>query len=114
VVVEVGEARSVVGVDPSAGFVQHARSRSFDTAEVQFLQGDALALPVGSVDFDAVVSGLVLNFVPEPGRMLGEMARAARPGATVALYVWDMSGGMELVARFWEAVKEVDPSTSAR
>ena len=67
VVVEVGEARSVVGVDPSAGFVQHARTRSFGTAEVQFLQGDALALPVGSVDFDVVVSGLVLNFVPEPG-----------------------------------------------
>src|SRR5262249_29249888 len=114
VVVEVGEARSVVGVDPSAGFVQHARSRSFDTAEVQFLQGDALALPVGSVDFDAVVSGLVLNFVPEPGRMVGGMARAAGPGATVALYVWDMWGGMELVARFWQAAKEVDASAAAR
>ena len=114
VVVDVGEARSVVGIDPSAGFVQHARSRSFDTAEVQFLQGDALALPVGSVDFDAVVSGLVLNFVPEPARMVGEMVRAASPGGTVALYVWDMSGGMELVGRFWQAAKEVDPSAAAR
>ena len=66
--VELGEARSVVGVDPSAGFVQHARTRSFGTAEVQFLQGDALALPVGSVDFDVVVSGLVLHLVPEPVR----------------------------------------------
>ena len=113
-VVEVGEARSVVGVDPSAGFVQHARSMSFGTAEVQFLQGDALALPVGSVDFDAVVSGLVLNFVPEPGRMVGEMVRAARPGGTVALYVWDMSGGMELITRFWQAAHEVDPSAATR
>jgi len=111
-VVEIGEARSVVGVDPSAGFVQHARSRGFGTAEVQFLQGDALALPVGSVDFDAAVSGLVLNFVPEPGRMVAEMTRAARPGGTVALYVWDMSGGMELVARFWEAATEVDSSAA--
>jgi len=113
VVVEVGEARSVVGVDPSAGFVQHARARSFGTAEVQFLQGDALALPVGSVDFDVVVSGLVLNFVPEPGRMVAEMSRAGRPGGTIALYVWDMSGGMELLARFWEAAMEVDPSAAA-
>ena len=112
--VELGEARSVVGVDPSPGFVQHARGRTFETAEVQFLQGDALALPVGSVDFDVVVSGLVLNFVPEPGRMIGEMARAGRPGGTIGLYVWDMSGGMELLARFWEAVKEVDPSAAAR
>jgi SAM-dependent methyltransferase len=114
VVVEVGEARSVVGVDPFAAFVQHARTRSFGTAEVQFLQGDALALPVGSVDFDVVVSGLVLNFVPEPGRMVAEMTRAGRPGGTVALYVWDMSGGMELVARFWEAATEVDPSATTR
>jgi ubiquinone/menaquinone biosynthesis C-methylase UbiE len=113
-VVEVGEARSVVGVDPSPAFVQHARSRSFGTAEVQFLQGDALALPVGSVDFDVVVSGLVLNFVPEPGRMVAEMTRAARPGGTVALYVWDMSGGMELITRFWQAAHEVDPSAAAR
>jgi ubiquinone/menaquinone biosynthesis C-methylase UbiE len=115
VVVEVGAARSVVGVDPSAGFVQHARSRSFETAEVQFLQGDALALPVGSVDFDAVVSGLVLNFVPEPSRMVTEMVRAGKPGATIALYVWDMSaGGMEVVARFWEAATEVEPSAASR
>jgi SAM-dependent methyltransferase len=110
VIVEDGGARSVVGIDPSASFLQHALARSFETAEVQFLQGDALALPVGSVDFDAVVSGLVLNFVPEPTRMIGEMVRAARPGGTVALYVWDVStGGMELIARFWEAATAVDP-----
>jgi SAM-dependent methyltransferase len=113
VVVEIGEARSVVGVDPSAGFVQHALARSFETAEVQFLQGDALALPVGSVDFDVVVSGLVLNFVPEPGRMIAEMVRAARPGGTIGLYVWDMSsGGMELIARFWEVATAVDPAAA--
>src|SRR5262249_34132668 len=54
------------------------------------------------------------NFVPEPGRMLAEMVRAGRPGGTIALYVWDASGGMEIVARFWEAVKEVDPSAAPR
>jgi SAM-dependent methyltransferase len=81
---------------------------------VQFLVGDALGLPVGSVDFDVVVSGLVLNFVPEPGRMLAEMARAGRPGGTVAVYVWDMTGGMELLARFWEAATEVDPAAATR
>ena len=112
-VVELGEARSVVGVDPSASFVQHARGRTFETAEVQFLQGDALALPVGSVDFDVVVSGLVVHFVPDAARMVAEMTRAARPGGTVGLYVWDFSGGMELVARFWEAAREVDPSAAA-
>ena len=113
VVVDAGEARSVVGVDASAGFVQHARARTFETAEVQFLQGDALALPVGSVDFDAVVSGLVLNFVPEPARMVAEMVRAASPGGTIALYVWDMSGAVELIARFWEVATVADPAAAA-
>ena len=116
ILVSAGGARSVVGVDASAGFVQFARTRTFETAEeVQFLQGDATALPVGSVDFDVVVSGLVLNFVPQPAKMVAEMARAARPKGTVALYVWDMSGGgMELISRFWEAVEEVEPGSATQ
>jgi SAM-dependent methyltransferase len=113
VLVEAGGARSVVGVDRSAGFVQHARER-VPSAEVTFLEGDAQALPVPSDEFDAVVSGLVLNFVPEPPRMVAEMVRAARPRSTVALYVWDMSGGMEMVARFWEGVTQVEPSAESQ
>jgi len=113
VLVEAAGARAVVGVEPSAGFVRHARGRSYGTAEVQFLEGDGQALPVSSGDFDAVVSGLVLNFVPDRARMISEMVRAARTRGTVALYVWDASGGgMELITRFWEAVVEVDPACS--
>ncbi|HTS79478.1 MAG TPA: methyltransferase domain-containing protein [Myxococcaceae bacterium] len=112
VLMKAGGASTVVGVDRSAGFVEHARHLGL-TAEMRFLEGDAQALPVSSGDFDAVVSGLVLNFVPDRARMVAEMARAARPGGVVALYVWDMSGGMELVARCWEAVKQVDPGAEA-
>jgi len=111
VLLEVGGARSVVGVDRSAGFVRHARERS-RSAELTFLEGDAQALPVPSDGFDAVVSGLVLNFVPEPPKMVAEMVRAAGPGSSVALYVWDLSGGMEIIARFWEGVTSVDPSAT--
>jgi ubiquinone/menaquinone biosynthesis C-methylase UbiE len=114
VLVETAGARVVVGVEPSPGFVRHARERSFGSAEVQFLEGDAGALPVGSGEFDAAVSGLVLNFVPDRPRMVSEMVRAARPAGVVALYVWDVSeGGMELIIRFWEAVTRVDPSVGA-
>ncbi|HUM10148.1 MAG TPA: class I SAM-dependent methyltransferase [Myxococcaceae bacterium] len=111
VLVEVGAARAVVGVDRSGGFVQHARHGRFD-AEVTFVEGDAQALPVPSAEFDAVVSGLVLNFVPEPRRMVAEMVRAARPGSTVALYVWDHAGRMELIARFWDVAREIDPTAA--
>ena len=59
--------------------------------------------------FDAVVSGLVLNFVHEPARAVREMTRVARPGGTVAAYVWDYAGRMELMRWFWDAAVELDP-----
>ena len=46
----------------------------------EFRVGDAQALPVGDDEFDAVVSGLVLNFVPDQPKAVAEMRRAARPG----------------------------------
>jgi SAM-dependent methyltransferase len=103
---------AVLGVDRSSGFVAHARARS-GGARVAFEVGDAQALPVAGGAFDAVVSGLVLNFVPDPARMVAEMARAARPASTIALYVWDYAAGMELMRRFWDAAKALDPAAAA-
>jgi SAM-dependent methyltransferase len=104
--------RSVVGVDRSPQFIQHCRGK-LSRPSVIFQEGNAEALPVASGTFDAVVSGLVLNFVPRPARMVEEMARAARAGATIAVYVWDYAGGLELVARFWAAAREIDASSAA-
>ena len=39
--------------------------------------------------YDAMVSGLVLNFIPDVARGIAEMVRAVRPSGTVAAYVWD-------------------------
>ena len=57
-----------------------------------------------------MVSGLVLNFVPDLGAALAEMLRVTRPGGVVAGYVWDYAGGMELIRRFWDAAIELDPA----
>jgi SAM-dependent methyltransferase len=111
-IVERAAPAAVVGVDRSEGVLASAHKRIGDP-RVRFELGDAQALPVASGAFDAVVSGLVLNFVPEPQRMLSEMARAARAGGTVALYVWDYAGGMELMRRFWDAAKAVDSAAAA-
>ncbi len=46
--------------------------------------------------FDTVVCGLVLNFVPDRRRALGEM----KAGGTVAAYVWDYAGEMPLAELF--------------
>jgi SAM-dependent methyltransferase len=111
VVLDVASPAEVVGVDPSAGFVATARVRLTDP-RARFEIGDARDLPVPSGAFDAVVSGLVLNFVPDPADMVAEMARVARPGGIGALYVWDYAGGMELMRRFWDAAVALDPAAS--
>jgi SAM-dependent methyltransferase len=91
----------VHGVDPSRGFV---------AGRPGVVVGDARALPFRTARFDAVVSGLALNFVPDPRRALAEFTRVAAPGATVAAYVWDYAGGMEMMRLFWDAALDVDPA----
>jgi SAM-dependent methyltransferase len=98
----------VVGIDPSQGYVDYARRHILD-ARASFEVGDVLGLPVAPETFDAAVSGLVLNFVPEPRRMIAETARVVRPNGIVALYVWDYAGKMELIRYFWDAAASLDP-----
>ncbi|MEV6353986.1 class I SAM-dependent methyltransferase [Streptomyces hydrogenans] len=106
-----GRARTVVGVDRSAGFVATARG-AVPTA-AGFVVADAGALPVRDGALDAVVSGLALNFLPLPGAAVAAWARAVRPGGLVAAYVWDYAGGMGFLRRFWDAAVAVDPSAAA-
>jgi SAM-dependent methyltransferase len=98
----------VVGVDPSPAFVAFARDRVRDP-RVLFDVGDAQALQADTATFDAVVAGLVLNFVPEPDRAVSEMARVTRPGGNVAAYVWDYAEGMQMMRHFWDAAGALDP-----
>lgn len=104
---EAGPAE-VVGTDPSEGFIAYAREHVSDE-RATFAVADARALPFADDRFDAVVSGLVLNFIPGPERALAEMVRVVRPGGTVAAYVWDYAGEMQLMRRFWDAAAALDP-----
>ncbi len=98
----------LVGIDPSAAFIAYAR-RAVADRRAEFQAGDAQSLPLPDETFDAAVSGLVLNFVSEPSRAAAEMARATRRGGTVAAYVWDYAGEMQLMRRFWDAAAALDP-----
>lgn len=102
----------VVGVDPSPGFVAHGRAQLADP-RVRFMVGDARSLPFPDGRSDAVISGLVLNFVPEPAAAAAEMARVATPGGTVAAYVWDYAEGMAMMRYFWDAAAALDPAAAA-
>lgn len=110
-VLATADPAGVVGVDTSEGFIASARAR-VDDPRSAFRVGDARSLPLPDGGFDAVVSGLALNFVPDPGQAVGEFARVAVPGGAVAAYVWDYAEGMAMMRYFWDAAADVDPAAA--
>jgi SAM-dependent methyltransferase len=98
VVLDTQDPTSVDGVEPSAGFVRAASARLGDRATVHQAPAEDLPLLDGSAD--VVVSGLVLNFIPDLPAALAEMKRVA-PDGVVAAYVWDYGGGMDMLRLFW-------------
>jgi SAM-dependent methyltransferase len=101
----------VTGVEPSEGFLGLAKAGVKDE-RVEFRIGDARSLPLADHTVDVVVSGLVLNFVPDKTQALQEMLRIVKPGGTIAAYVWDYAGDMQLMRYFWNAVGELFPDGS--
>ena len=109
IIFEHGLPNAIKGIDSSADFVKYAKVH-LERAHVTFEVGDAQALSTDSASFDVVVSGLVLNFVPEPRRAVAEMTRVARPGGELAACVWDYADKMELMRYFWDAAVVLDPN----
>jgi SAM-dependent methyltransferase len=97
-------AERVAGVEPSEPFAEMAR-KGVPSAEVR--AGTAEALPFADGSFDVVVSQLVVNFMTDAPRGVGEMRRVAC--RTVASCVWDYAGEMRMLRVFWDAAHEVDP-----
>ena len=101
---------SLLAVDPSEGFVAAARGRIVD-GRATFAIGDAQALGEPDGSRDVVVSGLMLNFVPDRQRALREMRRVLRPGGRLGFYVWDYpGGGVGFMRAFWTAAAALDPA----
>lgn len=86
----VGPAGRVVGVDISAGMLARARAaavagrRGTGGAAIEYLSGDAMALPVDDATFDAATIAFGMRNLPDYERGFREMARAVRPGGVVA------------------------------
>ncbi len=89
----VGPEGHVTCTDALAEMVDAARAeaQSRGLTNVAFRQCLAEALPFDSYSFDAVVCRLGVMFFPDPLTALREMLRVAKPGAPLALAVWDKS-----------------------
>jgi SAM-dependent methyltransferase len=99
---------SLVAIDQSADFVGAAQAMISDR-RAEFRLGDAQALAINTGSRNAVVSALVLNFIPDKHKALVEMKRVSHPGGLIGFYVWDYpGGGMEFIQNFWSAAAELD------
>lgn len=102
-------AGAVCAVEPSPPYAAACRARN---PGVDVREAGAEQLPFEAATFDAVLSQLVVNFLPDPALGLAEMVRVARPGATVAAAVWDYADGMTLLRTFWDSARALDPGSA--
>jgi SAM-dependent methyltransferase len=102
--------RHVAAIDPAPQFVAACRTRH-PAADVR--EGVAEQLPWTDDSFDATLSCLVIGFMKDADQGVREMARVTRPRGTVAACMWDIpGGGMTMLATFWKAVRQLDPSAA--
>jgi SAM-dependent methyltransferase len=101
----------VDAVDSSADYVSFARDQVRDP-RANFEVANAQHLPLQAESVDVAVSGLVLNFIPQPLAAVAEMARVVCSGGVAAAYVWDYADGMQLIRHFWDAAIALDAQAS--
>jgi SAM-dependent methyltransferase len=99
----------VLGIDRSKEYVAYATSRNPFPDRASFEVGNAQQLHFPDAGFDAALSLLVFNFIPDPKKAILELRRVTRPGGKVSAAVWDYGAGMRMLRIFWDAVIRVDP-----
>ena len=89
----------VTGLDFSERMLERARRKS---AEVDWVQGDALALPFADASFDAATVGFGVRNLDDLERGLAELRRVLRTGGRVAiLEITRPSGVLAPFYRLW-------------
>ena len=83
----------VVGLDYVPALLERARARAaVERLHVEFVEGDAEAIPLADGTFDAVLSVFGAMFAPDHRRTAAELVRVTRPGGTIALASWTPEG----------------------
>ena len=106
---ELGQPASLVACDTAPQFVSYCRER-LQYPGLSVIEAIPGCLPVTAGGFDAVVSSLVLNFLPSPVDALAQMRVSCSIGGCVAACVWDYSEGMEFLRIFWDTAAALDPT----
>jgi demethylmenaquinone methyltransferase/2-methoxy-6-polyprenyl-1,4-benzoquinol methylase len=89
----------VVGLDFSEPMLERARRKS---GTIEWVRGDALALPFGNAEFDAATVGFGIRNLADLELGLRELARVLRPGGRLAvLEITQPRGFLRPFFRVW-------------
>jgi ubiquinone/menaquinone biosynthesis C-methylase UbiE len=100
----------VVGLDYVPALLERARERAHaERLNIDFVAGDAEALPFPAESFDAAVSTFGIMFAPNQEKAAREVVRVVRRGGKIALASWTPEG---FIGRMLVTVsKHVPPPT---
>lgn len=106
----VGSGGRVVGLDPTAAFVEEARRRAAarGAANAEFREADIREVPFPDATFDVTFCDKLLIHVGPTALVVEEMVRVTKPGGRVGALEWDLcalslnSDEPELTARLIE------------
>jgi SAM-dependent methyltransferase len=107
----VGVHGFVAGLDPNAGMLSVANDRD---PTIEWREGKAESIPFADGVFDAVVCQFGLMFFTDRPRAIREMLRVLRPGAPLALAVWDSLAAMPAYAAVVDLIDRVAGPSAAR
>lgn len=91
---------SVVVAEPSPRFVDALKAK-FPELDVRLAPAEELPWPDG--ELDAALAQLVIAFVTDASASVRELRRVVREGGVVAICMWDLGGGMEMLAAIGRA-----------
>lgn len=86
---------NTVGVDFVPELLERGRERAAaERLDVEFVEGDAQALPVEDGSFDVALSVFGAMFAPDQEQTAAELLRVVRPGGRIAMANWTPDGSV--------------------
>ncbi len=104
---------TLVATDLNPAMIGHAQARG-TARPVEWRQADAMKLPFGDGEFDAVACQFGAMFFPDKARAFAEVRRVLRPGGTFIFNVWDRIEDNEFADVVTSSLAQLFPSDPPR
>lgn len=106
---------TALGLDLSGSMLEIARdaARGAGIGNVEFVQGDAQVHPFEPASFDVAVSRMGCMFFGDPASAFANIGGALRPGARLALAVWQEPAANRWITDINNALQDAPTESSA-